>query len=155
MFQGYGHIALDCVNRKVVTIVNGEINKIFEEEREDIHEPFEEETMGEPIYHEEYVGVDFCEVFEKNGKGDPIYDKEYVPNDIQEAIEKEENDKPIYDEEYIPAGYGESLEVKKSLQTTTAKEKPWQGHVSFKLIAPRKTWLVMTSSISEDLKTLN
>ena len=27
--QGYGHIALDCVNCKVITIVNGEINNIF------------------------------------------------------------------------------------------------------------------------------
>jgi len=51
MCQGYGHIAIDCVN--------GEINTIFEEEREDIHESFEEETMGEPIYDDEYVGVGF------------------------------------------------------------------------------------------------
>jgi len=65
MCQGYGHIALDCVNRKVVTIVNREINNIFEEEKEDIHELFEEDTMGEPIYDEEYVGADICEVFEE------------------------------------------------------------------------------------------
>jgi hypothetical protein len=46
MCQGYGHIAFDCVNRKVVNIVNGEINNIFEEEKEDIHESFGEESMG-------------------------------------------------------------------------------------------------------------
>jgi hypothetical protein len=129
--QGYGHIALDCVNRKVITIVNGEINNIFEEEREDIHESFEEETMGEPIYDEEYVGADICEVFEEERKGDPIYDDEYVPDDIHEVFEKEEKDRPIFDEEYLPAEYGESLEVKRSLQTTTTKEELWLGHDIF------------------------
>jgi len=110
MCQGYGHIALDCANRKVVIIVNGEINNIFDEEKENIQEDsFEEDMMGEPIYDEEYVGVDFCQVFEENGKGDPIYD-EYGPDDNHEAFEKEEHDEPtIYDEEYIPAEYGESF----------------------------------------------
>jgi len=64
MCQWHGCITLDCVNHKVITNVNGEINNIFEEEREDIHESFEEETMGELIYNEEYVGADICEVFE-------------------------------------------------------------------------------------------
>jgi len=40
MCQGYGHVSLDCVNRKVITITNGEIKYIFEEEKEDIHESF-------------------------------------------------------------------------------------------------------------------
>jgi hypothetical protein len=128
--QGYGHIALDCVNRKVITIVNGEINNIFEEEREDIHESFEEETMGEPIYDEEYVGANLCEVSEEKGKGDPIYD-EYGPDDIHDALEKEEHDELVYDEEYLPVEYDESLEVIKSLQTTTAKEELWLGHDIF------------------------
>jgi len=48
--QGYGCIALDCPNHKSITIFNGEIDEIFEEETEDIPEPFEEETMREPIY---------------------------------------------------------------------------------------------------------
>jgi len=113
--QGYGHIALDCVNRKVFIIVNGEINNIFEEEKEDIPELFEDETMGKPIYDEEYIGVDFCEVFKEEGKIDPIDDDEYGPNDIHEVFEKEEKDEPIYDEEYVPSEYGESLEVKKKL----------------------------------------
>jgi len=82
MCQGYRNIALDCVNCKVVTILNGEINNIFEEEREDIRESFEDEMMGKPIYDEEYVGVDFREVFEEEGKGDPIYDDEYLLGDI-------------------------------------------------------------------------
>jgi len=68
MCQGYGHIALDCPNHKSITIVNGGIHDIFEEEREDIHESFEAETIGEPIYDEEYVGADYCEVFEENKK---------------------------------------------------------------------------------------
>jgi len=59
--------------------------------------------MGEPIYDEEYVGVDFCDVFEEDGKWDPIYD-EYGPDDIHEAFEKEDHDEPIYDEEYILEG---------------------------------------------------
>ncbi|RHN65710.1 putative transcription factor interactor and regulator CCHC(Zn) family [Medicago truncatula] len=119
--QEYGHIALDCVNRKVFTIVNEGINTIFEEERENIQESFEEETMREPIYDEEYVGVDFCEECEEEGKGDPIYD-EYGPGNIHEAFEKEEHDEPIYDEKYIHAEYGESLEVERSLQTTITKD---------------------------------
>jgi len=77
--QGYGHITLDCVNRKVVTIANREINTIFEEEKEDIHESFEEESMGEPIYDEEYVGADICEVFKEKRNEYTIYDDEYVP----------------------------------------------------------------------------
>jgi len=120
--EGYGHIAIDCVNPKVVTIFNGEIHGTFEEEREDIDESFEE-TMGEPIYDEEYVGVDFREVFKEDGERDPIYDDEYVPDDIREVFEKEDNNKPIYDEEYLPTEYGESLEVKRSLPTTTTKEE--------------------------------
>ena len=70
--QRYGHIALDYVNRKVITVVNGEIKSIFGEEREDIHESFENETMGEPIYDEEYIGVDFHEMFKEEGNIDPI-----------------------------------------------------------------------------------
>jgi len=76
------------VNHKVVTIVNREINNIFEEEKEDIHESFEEESMGEPIYNEEYDGVDICEVFEEKGNIDPMYDDEYGSDDIHEAFEK-------------------------------------------------------------------
>jgi len=106
------------VNHKVITIVNGEINNIFEEEKEEIYESFEEETMREPIYDEEYVGADICEVFEEEGKGDPVYDDEYVPDDIHEVFEKEENDESIYNVEYLPVGYAESLEVERSLQTT-------------------------------------
>jgi len=78
MCQGYGHVALNCPNCKSVTIFNGEIHEIFDEESEDIHESFEEETMGEPIYDEEYVGIDFCEVFKEEGNDDPIYDDEHV-----------------------------------------------------------------------------
>jgi len=50
--QGYGHIALDCLNHKLFIIVNEEINNIFEDEKEDIHESFEAKTMREPIYDE-------------------------------------------------------------------------------------------------------
>jgi hypothetical protein len=122
MCQGYGHIALDCVNRKVFTIVNGEINNIFDEEKEEIHESFEGESMGEPIYDEEYVGADICEVFEEEGNKDPIYDDEYGSANIHEVIEKDENEEPIYDEDYLPGEYGESLEVERSLQTTIARD---------------------------------
>ncbi|AES75827.2 hypothetical protein MTR_6g060120 [Medicago truncatula] len=45
-------IALDCVNRKVVTIFNGEIHDIFEEEKEEIQESFEGGSLGERIYDE-------------------------------------------------------------------------------------------------------
>jgi hypothetical protein len=142
MCQGHGHIALDCVNRKVITIINGEINNIFEEEKEEIHESFEEEIMREPIYDEEYVGanirevfkeerngdpiydgVDFCEVFEEKGNIDPVYYDEYGPEDILEVFKKEEHDEPIYDEEHLPVEYGESLEVERSLQTSTNKDR--------------------------------
>jgi len=112
--QGYGHIALDCPNSKSITIFNGEINGISEEEKEDIPEPFEEETMREPISDEEYVDVDFREVFKEEGNKDLIYDDEYDPDDIHEVFKKEE-----YDEEYLHTEYGESLEVKRILQTTT------------------------------------
>ena len=61
-------------------------NKIFEAEREDIHESFEDEIMRKPIYDEEYVGVEFREVYKKEGRRDPIYDHENVP------------DEPLYDE---------------------------------------------------------
>jgi len=115
--QGYGHIALDCVNHKVFIIVNEEINNIFEDEKENIHESFEAETMGEPIYDEEYVDVDFHEVFKEEGNKDPIYDDEYVHDDIHEVFEKEEKDKPLYD------GECESLVARRSLQTTTDKEE--------------------------------
>jgi len=110
------------VNCKAVTIFNGEIHEIFEEEREDIDESFEDETMGEPIYDEEYVGDDFCEVFEEEGKRDPIYDDEYVPEDINEVFEKKDKEEPLYGREYAPTEYDESLEVEKSLQTTTTKD---------------------------------
>jgi len=131
MCQGYGHIALDCVNHKVITNINREINNIFEEEKEDIHESFEEETMGEPIYDEEYVGSDICEVFEEERKGDPIHHKEYIPDDIHEVFEKEGKDEPIYDEEYVPTEYGESLEAKISFQATIDKEESCQKHNIF------------------------
>jgi len=120
------------VNCKAVTIFNGEIHEIFEEEREDIDESFEEETMGEPIYDEEYVGADICEVFEEEGNIDPIYDDEYSSDDIPEFFAKGGHDKPIYDDKYLPAKYGESLEVKRSLETTKrTKEELWVGHDIF------------------------
>jgi len=125
------HIALDCVNHKVFTIVNGEINNIFEEEKEDTHELLEDKTMREPIYDEEYVGVDFRDVFEEKVKEDLIYDDEFVPNDIHEVFEKEDKNEPIYDEEYVPIEYGESLKVKESLQTTTDKEESCIKHNIF------------------------
>jgi len=131
MCQGYGHMVLDCPNCKSITIFNREIHEIFEEERENIYEQFEEETMGEPIYDEEYVGVDICEVFEEERNGDPIYD-EYGLDDIYEAFEKEEHDEPIFDEENIPAEYGESLETERSLQTTTARDMVCNVIVDYK-----------------------
>ena len=121
MCQGYGRIALDCVNRKVIIVINGEINNIFEDEKEDIHESFKEESMGELIYDEKYVGVNIHEVIEKEDNGEPIYDEEYVPRDIHEVFQKEEKKEPLYDEEYDSFEYGESLEVKRSFQTTTTK----------------------------------
>ncbi|RHN63327.1 hypothetical protein MtrunA17_Chr4g0057101 [Medicago truncatula] len=146
MCQGYGHIALDCVNHKVVTIVNGETNNIFEEEKEDIHESFEEELMEKPIYDEEYVGADICEVFDEEGNIDPIYD-EYGPDDIHEALEKEEHDEPIYDEEYVLAEYGEYLESEKSFQTSTNKD------MVFNVIIDNKSGENVASNyIEEELK---
>ncbi|KEH22650.1 Gag-Pol polyprotein/retrotransposon, putative [Medicago truncatula] len=121
----YGHIALDCPNRKSITMINAEVHEIFEEEKEDTHESFEDETMGEPIYDEEYASADICEAFEEEGYIDPIYDDEYGSDDIHEVFEKEDKDESIYDEEYVLAEYGESLEVKRSLQTTTSKEGLW------------------------------
>ncbi|KEH30887.1 hypothetical protein MTR_4g085060 [Medicago truncatula] len=106
--RGVTDITLDCVNRKVVIIFNGEILDIFEEEKEEIQESFEGESMGKPIYDEEYVGADICEVFEEEGNIDLIYDDEHSPDDIHEVFEKEEHDNPIYDEEYILAEYGKS-----------------------------------------------
>ena len=79
--------------------------------------------MGEPIYDEEYVGIDFHEVFKEEKTNDPIYDDEHGPDDIHKVFEKEENDKPIYVEEYLPAEYGEYLAVKSSFQTTTTKKE--------------------------------
>jgi len=128
MCQGYGHITLDCVNRKVITIVNGKINNIFEEEKEDIHELFEDETMGEPIYDEEYVVADICEVFEEDGKRDPIYDDEDVLDGIHEVFEKEEKDGPLYDEEYVPLDSNELLEIRRISYTTTTKEESCINH---------------------------
>ncbi|KEH24158.1 hypothetical protein MTR_7g105270 [Medicago truncatula] len=146
MCQGYGHIAIDCVNYKAVTIVNREINNIFGEEKEDIPELFEDETMGEPIYDEGYVGSDICEVFEEEGKGDPIYD-EYGPDDIHEALEKEEHDEPIYDEEYVLAEYGEYLEIEKSFQTSINKD------MVFNVIIDNKSGENVASNyIEEELK---
>lgn len=104
------------------------IDEIFEEEREDIHELFEEEIMGEPIYDEEYVGADTCEVFEEEGNGDPIYDDEYVPNDIHEVFEKEENDEPLYDKEYVPFDSSEPLKMRRFSHTTTTKEESILKH---------------------------
>jgi len=83
----YGHIALDCENRKVITIDNKEINNIFEE-KEDTQGLFEEESMREPIYDEEYVGADICEVFEEGENIDPIYDNEYGSDDIHEVFKR-------------------------------------------------------------------
>jgi len=94
MSQGYGHISLDCPNLKSIIMINREIHDIFEEEKEDIPESFEEEIMGEPIYDEEYVGADICELFKENGKRDQIYDDEYVPHDIHEVFVKDEHDEP-------------------------------------------------------------
>ncbi|KEH15325.1 hypothetical protein MTR_1361s0010, partial [Medicago truncatula] len=130
MCQGYGHIAIDCVNYKAVTIVNREINNIFEEEREDIHESFEAETMGEPIYDEEYVGTDICEVFKEEGNNDPMNDVEHDPDDIHEVFEKEENE-PLYDGECVPFDSGKSLVARRSLQTTTNKEESCLKHNIF------------------------
>ena len=64
MCQGYGHIALDYVNHIVVTVVNGEINNIFQQEIEDIQESFQEEMMGEPIFDEEYLPAEYGESLE-------------------------------------------------------------------------------------------
>jgi hypothetical protein len=111
MCQGYGQISLDCVNLKVTTVINGDIRNFFEEEKEDIHESFEEEVMGESIYDEEYVCDDICEVFDEEGKGDPVYDDEDIPDDIHEVFEKEEKEEPIYDEKYVLAEYDESLHL--------------------------------------------
>jgi len=112
MCQGYVHIALDCPNQNPSPLLI-EIHEIFEEEKQDTHELFEDKAMGEPVYDEEYVDVDFHDVVEEKEKGDPIYD-EYGLDDIHEAFEKEEHDEPIYDEEYVPAEYDESLEDKRS-----------------------------------------
>jgi len=126
MCQGYGHIALDCPNRKSIIMINREIHDIFEEEKEDIPESFEEETMGEPIFDEKYV--DFHDAFEEMEKEDPIY-HEYGLDDNHQVFKKDkEKDEPIYAEEYVPTEYGESLEVEKSLQITTSKEELWLGH---------------------------
>jgi len=128
MCQGYGHIALDCVNCKVVIIINEDIKNIFEEEKEDIQGSFEEEAMGEPISNEEYVGADIREVFEEKRNEDPIYDDEYVPDDIHEVFKKEENDEPQCDEEYVPFDYGELLEIRRISHTTTTKEESCLNH---------------------------
>jgi len=55
-YQGFGHIASDCPNRKTITIIKGEIHEASEEE--DIHEALDEEEMGEPKYDEELVLAD-------------------------------------------------------------------------------------------------
>ena len=55
----------------------------------------------------------------------------YGPDNIHEVIEKEEHDEPIYDEEYLHVEYGESFEVKRSMQTTIAKEERRVGHDIF------------------------
>jgi hypothetical protein len=50
---------------------------------------------------------------------------------IHDALGKEEHEELVYDEEYLPVEYDESLEVRKSLQTTTAKEELLLGHDIF------------------------
>jgi hypothetical protein len=163
--QGYGHIALDCPNHKSIAIFNGEIDESFEEEKEDIHEAFEEESIGEPIYDEEYVGADIFEVFKEEGNKDRIYDDEYGSANIHEVFEKEEKEKPIYDEDYLPTEYDESLEVKKSLQTTDKDESclkhntfhssyTSQGKVSDIIIDSRYFVNVVSNNMVEKLKLL-
>jgi len=149
MCQGYGHIALDCVNRKVVSIFNGEIHEIFEEEKEYIYELFEEETMGEPIYDEEYVGADIRKVFNEEGRRNPIYEDEHAPDDIHEVFEKKEKDEPIYDREYLPAEYVKLWRLKEACKQQQLKTNFGQDTISSTLIAPRKI------SITKDVKTLH
>ena len=82
MCQGYGHIALDCVNHTVVIVVNGELNNIFEEEIEDIQESFQEEMMGEPIFDEEYLPAEYGETLEVERSLQTTITKDMVCNVI-------------------------------------------------------------------------
>jgi len=111
--------------------------------------------MREPIYGKEYVGADICEVFKEEGKGDPLYDDEYIPDDICEVFEKEVKEEPIYDEKHVPAEYDESLDVKRSLQTATTKKKLCLVTKFSTCIAPRKTWVVLSLSITKYAKMLH
>ena len=80
--------------------------------------------MGEPIYDEEYVGVDFCEVFEEEGKGDPIYDDEYGSDDIHEVFEKEDKDEPIeYQDSYKLQWLNKYNEINVSQHSIFHKQK--------------------------------
>jgi hypothetical protein len=50
--QGFGHIDLDCPNRKVVTIIAGEAYELSDEELEDV----------EPVYDKEITPANYGEL---------------------------------------------------------------------------------------------
>ena len=74
--QGFGHIASDCPNRRVITIIEGEAYEVSEEEQE--------AEVAEPVYDEEYTPADQgeCLIVRRSLHTAPVKEEPWLRHNI-------------------------------------------------------------------------